>query len=154
MQHGSCLRQEAREMSLMKAVVGSDWQNIFTLKMDLYCPTQWVILIGALARRVSTNANNHSFWDMVKAPGLNFSAVFCKLPQICVDHGPFSLRTALCSPLSLAGRRGGRVPPLTPVLQQLLLGTAAAPLAVRLAGKTEDSGWVPLLDFHNAYLMS
>lgn len=59
-QHGSCLGQEARKMlCLIKIAVGIDWQNIFTLKMELYRQTQWVILIGALARYFNTNVKNY-----------------------------------------------------------------------------------------------
>lgn len=45
-------------LCLIKIAVGIDWQNIFTLKMELYSQTQWVIVIGALARYFNTNAKN------------------------------------------------------------------------------------------------
>lgn len=153
MQHGSCLGQEARKtLCLIKAAVGIDWQIVFTMKMGLSCLTQWVILTGALTCYFSTNANNSLFWDLDKAPGLNFSAVFSKLPQICADHSPFSLGTALY-PLSIsAGRRASPAPPLTPSFCSC--GWEQPHSLWAWLGKAEGSGSMPLLDFYNAYLMS
>lgn len=152
MQHGSCLWQEARKMCLIKAAAGIDWQNVFTVKMGLSCLTHWVILSGALTYYFSTNANSSSFWDLVKAPGLNFSAVFSKLPQICADHSSFSLRIALC-PLSVsAGRRASPAPPFTPSFCSC--GREQPHSLCAWLGKAEGSGSMPLLDFYNACLRS
>lgn len=152
-QHGKCLGQEARKLlCLIKIAVGIDWQSIFTLKMGLYRKTlgnpDWCF--GTV---IQYKCKELLVVRLGNAPGLNFPAIFCKLPQIYVGHGFFSLQTALCSPSVPPWRRLSPVPPLTPFLQQLLLRIATALLWEGL-GKTEGSGSVPLLHFHNAYLMS
>lgn len=92
-QHGKCLGQEARKLCLIKIAVGIDWQSIFTLKMGLYHQT-----LGNPGCCFGTVIQYKCKELLDVRLGLNFSAMFCRLPQICVGHGLFSLQTALSSP--------------------------------------------------------
>lgn len=97
-QLSKCLGQEARKLlCLIKIAVWIDWQSIFTLKMGLYCQT-----LGNPGWCFGT-VIQYKYKELLdvrlgNTPGLNLSAIFCKLPQICVGHGLFSLQTELCSP--------------------------------------------------------
>lgn len=97
-QHGKYLGQEARKLlCLIKIAVGIDWHSIFTLKMGLYCQTlgnpDWCF--GTV---IQYKCKELLVVRLGNVPGLKFSAIFCKHPQICVGHGFFSLQTTLCSP--------------------------------------------------------
>lgn len=133
-QHGKCLGQEARKLlCLIKIAAGIDWQGIFTLKMGLYCQALgnpgWcfgTVILYKCKELLDVRLGN--------APGLNFSAIFCQLPQISVGHGFSHSRQHSVPPQIIALEKTEPCPTTNS------LPAASAPencnsLAVRRAGK-------------------